>query len=107
MNESLKPVVPFKFSTITNHYNQLLLNFRGNYSVEFRVFDDGIAYRFITDKKGEVEVTNELFQVSLPEEYLLHVQQSDGLRQLMRSLTAIYVQMNGTGLQTNILYCRF
>lgn len=80
VNEFLKPVVPFKFSTITNHYNQLLLNFRGNYSVEFRVFDDGIAYRFITDKKGEVEVTNELFQVSLPEEYLLHVQQSDGFK---------------------------
>ena len=80
VNESLKPVVPFKFSTITNHYNQLLLNFRGNYSVEFRAFDDGVAYRFITHKKGEVEVADELLQVNLPEEYVLHVQQADGFK---------------------------
>ena len=27
------------------------MNFSGNYAVEFRVFDNGIAYRFVTDKK--------------------------------------------------------
>lgn len=80
VNESWNPVVPFKFSTIVNHYNQLLLNFRGNYSVEFRAFDDGVAYRFITNKKGEVEISDELFQVNLPEGYLLHVQQSNGFK---------------------------
>ncbi len=76
VNETIRPVVPFKFSTIENHYNQLLLKFRGNYSVEFRAFNDGVAYRFITDKKGEVEVMDELFQVDLPENYIMHVQQS-------------------------------
>ena len=29
------------------------MNFSGNYAVEFRVFDNGIAYRFVTDKKGD------------------------------------------------------
>ncbi|MDO4180128.1 MAG: glycoside hydrolase family 97 protein [Bacteroidales bacterium] len=76
VNERLTPVVPFKFSDITNHYNRLLLKFKGNYMVEFRAFNDGVAYRFITNKKGEVEVADELFQVSLPQDYLLHVQQS-------------------------------
>lgn len=51
VNETIKPVIPFKFSSIPNHYNQLLLKFSGNYSVEFRAFDDGVAYRFITNKK--------------------------------------------------------
>lgn len=72
--ETIKPVVPFKFSTIPNHYNQLLLRFRGNYSIEFRAFDDGVAYRFITNLKGDVEVTNELFQVDFPEDYQMHYQ---------------------------------
>ena len=49
VNEDIRPVIPFKFSTIRNHYNQLLLKFSGNYSVEFRAFDDGVAYRFITN----------------------------------------------------------
>jgi alpha-glucosidase len=74
VRESISPVVPFKFSNIENHYNQLLLKFRGDYSVEFRAFDDGVAYRFITNKKGEVEVMNEVFQVDFPEDYLVHVQ---------------------------------
>ena len=76
VDENFKPVVPFKFSNIRNHYNQLLLKFSGQYSVEFRAFDDGVAYRFISNKKGEVEVMNELFQVDFPEDYLMHTQQS-------------------------------
>lgn len=74
VNETIRPVVPFKFSNIENKYNQLLLKFSGNYQVEFRAFDDGVAYRFITNKKGEVEVMNELFQVNFPEDYPMHLQ---------------------------------
>ena len=33
VDENIHPVVPFKFSTIRNHYNQLLLKFSGNWSV--------------------------------------------------------------------------
>ena len=76
VDENFQPVIPFKFSNIRNHYNQLLLTFSGNYSVEFRAFDDGLAYRFITNKKGEVEVMNELFQVDFPADYLMHAQQT-------------------------------
>lgn len=74
VKETITPVVPFKFSSIPNNYNQLLLKFSGNYQVEFRAFDDGVAYRFITNKRGEVEVMNELFQVNFPEDYQMHLQ---------------------------------
>ena len=76
VDENIHPVVPFKFSTIRNHHNQLLLKFSGNWSVEFRAFDDGVAYRFMTNKKGEVEVNEELFQVDFPEDYQMHIQHS-------------------------------
>ena len=76
VDENFQPVIPFKFSNIRNHYNQLLLKFNGNYSVEFRAFDDGVAYRFITNKKGEVEVMNEVFQVDFPADYQMHLQRS-------------------------------
>ncbi len=33
---------------IENHYNELLLNFREGYSLAFRAYDEGVAYRFIT-----------------------------------------------------------
>lgn len=51
INESLKPIIALKHSMVSNKYNQLQLKFKGDYSVEFRAFDDGIAYRFITNKK--------------------------------------------------------
>lgn len=76
VDEIIRPVVPYKFSSIRNYYNQLLLKFSGNYSVEFRAFDDGVAYRFITNKKGEAEVMDELFQVNFPADYQMHVQRS-------------------------------
>jgi alpha-glucosidase len=80
IKEDVKPVVPFKFSTIKNHCNKLLLHFKGDYSVEFRAFDDGIACRFITRKKGKIEVLNEGFNLSLPDDYLLHLQYAGDTR---------------------------
>lgn len=80
VEDVITPVVALKYSTISNEYNQLLLKFRGDYEVEFRAFNDGIAYRFITDKKGMIEVDSETFQVNFPENYLLHMQQPRGFR---------------------------
>lgn len=70
IKEILNPVVPFKFSTIKNEYNQLLLTFNGNYSIEFRAYNDGIAYRFYSNIKENVEIVNETFAISLLYELL-------------------------------------
>lgn len=79
INREFKPVVPFKFSTITDHYNQLLLKFKGGYSVEWRVYDDGAAYRITTETKGDVDVMDETFSFSIPSEFTLHAQQSGSI----------------------------
>ena len=79
VDEQLTPVMPLKFSTVTNQYNQLTLTFK-NYSVVFRAYDDGVAYRFVTSRKGEVEVLGEEFAVNFPDDYLLHLQQPGGFK---------------------------
>jgi len=80
VDEVLTPVVPLKYSSVKNQYNSLLLNFKGDYSVEFRAFDDGIAYRFITNKNGDAEVLGEEFIINFPDNYLLHLQQPGGFK---------------------------
>lgn len=80
VKEQLTPVVPLKFSTVSNEYNQLLLKFKGDYSVEFRAFNAGIAYRFITHQKGSIEVLNEEVNLHFPASYLLHLQQPGGFK---------------------------
>lgn len=49
----------YKRSQITDHYNELILNFRGNYSVTFRAYNDGTAYRFATSMRDSIQVENE------------------------------------------------
>ncbi|HEV9037312.1 MAG TPA: glycoside hydrolase family 97 protein [Puia sp.] len=51
--------VNYKKSHIRDHYNQLTLNVKGDYSVVFRVYDDAVAYRFVTRKQGELIVRDE------------------------------------------------
>jgi alpha-glucosidase len=79
-DEIIKPYVSLKFSSVKNSYNGLSLTFKGNFAVEFRAFDDGVAYRFITTKKGDVEVIGEQFAINFPDNYLLHVQQNNGFK---------------------------
>ncbi len=80
VDEVIKPYIALKYSTVRNNYNDLLMTFKGNYAVEFRAFNDGIAYRFITSKKGDVAVMNEDFSINFPDDYLLHLQQNNGFK---------------------------
>ncbi|MCU7494060.1 MAG: glycoside hydrolase family 97 protein [Ignavibacteria bacterium] len=58
VDETIEAVVPVKNKTIRNNYNELLMSFQGNYSISFRAYDDGMAYRFITSFPGD-EITVE------------------------------------------------
>ncbi len=80
MDERIVPTVPLKFSAVENCYNQLLLSFNGDYSIEFRAFNNGIAHRFITNIKQKVEIENETFRLNFPDRYLLHMQQPGGFK---------------------------
>ncbi|MCD7935437.1 MAG: glycoside hydrolase family 97 protein [Tannerellaceae bacterium] len=74
-NETLTPYMPLKYAVVPNQYNQLRLTFAGNYAVEFRAFDEGIAYRFVTHFKNDSYVMGEDFVIRFPESYLAHLQQ--------------------------------
>ncbi len=79
-SEVIKPFISLKYAIVQNDYNSLLLSFKGNYSVEFRAFDDGIAYRFSTSKEGEMEVMNEDLSLHFPSDYTLHLLQPNGFK---------------------------
>ena len=49
----------YKKSAITDQYNQLTINFKGDFGIIFRVYNEGVAYRFSTKKKGELLIKNE------------------------------------------------
>jgi alpha-glucosidase len=51
-DEIIEPVWGVR-SQIENRYNQLRLNFEKDFSLIFRAYNEGVAYRFVTDLKGD------------------------------------------------------
>jgi alpha-glucosidase len=49
----------YKRKEIVDQYNEMTLTFQNGFSLQFRAYNDGVAYRFITAKKGDVKVVNE------------------------------------------------
>ena len=69
VSETVQTVVAVKSKTISNSYNQLNLLFKPNYTVSFRVFDNGVAYRFETNLKEEITVKNEEVNLNFSGDY--------------------------------------
>ena len=74
VSEVIRPAVPMKHSAIDNRYTQATLNMKGNYKVQFRVFDNAVAYRFILSEKDSVNVVSETFNLKPAEEMMAHYQ---------------------------------
>lgn len=72
--------IPFKNRIIKDNYNSLTLKFAGNYTVEFRAYDDGVAYRFVTDIKGDITVLDEAFSVDFVDNNTIHMQQNNSFK---------------------------
>ncbi len=62
INEIIISQVPEKRIEITDNYNELTLKFKSNFSVIFRAYNDGVAYRIATSFKDSITVQNETAQ---------------------------------------------
>lgn len=67
VDQILTAEVPTKFSQVRDNYNELTLKMAGDYSVEFRVYDNGAAYRFVTSRPGEMTVNSETADFVMPD----------------------------------------
>ncbi len=72
INEKIKPVVKQKFETILNIYNELILDFKNNYTIVFRVYDDGVAYRFKTRFNDTITIYHEQFEANFTGDYKIY-----------------------------------
>ena len=57
--DNIITAVNYKKSTIKDQCNQFTISFKGDFGLIFRVYDEGVAYRFFTKRKGEIFVKNE------------------------------------------------
>lgn len=59
----------YKKKSVQNNYNQLILNFKNDFSIEYRVFDDGAAYRFSTKNKKDITIKSEEVVLNFDQDY--------------------------------------
>ncbi len=68
VNKTIQAPV-YKRAEIQDKYNELVLYFKGDYSVIFRAYDDGVAYRFATSRKKDFLVQNEEASFNFPADH--------------------------------------
>ena len=63
----------YKKKEVENNYNELIINFKGNYKLTFRAYDDGVAYRFSTSFKKQIFVKKENVNYCFDDDYVAYI----------------------------------
>jgi alpha-glucosidase len=61
--------VNYRKTIVTDIYIQLTLSCKGDYGVIFRVYNDAVAYRYFTKRKGEIIIKNEEANFNFTEDH--------------------------------------
>lgn len=80
VEETIEPPFKLKYAKVENNHNLLTLTFKGGYKILWRVYDDGVAYRFVTDLRGDIEVMEEVAEFNLAGAQSVVGQFSEGFR---------------------------
>jgi alpha-glucosidase len=79
VNRILRPVLRIKRAEVRDSYNDVRIDFSGDFSLVVRVFDDGIAYRFVTALPGEITITDEQSTYRFVEDGLVYFPEEESL----------------------------
>ena len=67
------PAIAYKKAAVDDIYNCLAISFK-DYSIEFRAYDNAVAYRFVsTAKKGKFKVKSEKAEFNFPQDWMAWV----------------------------------
>ena len=59
INRTVKPEIREKQAEIPEQYNEATIEFNDKTKLQFRVYNDGIAYRFLLNLPGEIKIIND------------------------------------------------
>lgn len=77
-NKSEHIVAPlYRQAEFDAEYNYLTILSRDGYSLEFRAYNDGVAYRFVTAKTEDLTIKNEVVEFNFVEDYNLVIPYAD------------------------------
>lgn len=69
VNTTQIPVAPVKRKNVIDNYSELTIDFNSDFSLIFRLYNDGAAYRFQTKLPGEIKVKSEKVNLTFNKDY--------------------------------------
>ncbi|MBP5361208.1 MAG: glycoside hydrolase family 97 catalytic domain-containing protein [Bacteroidaceae bacterium] len=80
VSNSFSPVVPLKFSTVKEDYNEATISLGAEGAMLLRVMNDAVAYRMVLKEKGDIEVMDDQFRLTPAEGFTAHYQTTGTFR---------------------------
>ncbi|MDR2146818.1 MAG: glycoside hydrolase family 97 protein [Tannerella sp.] len=77
VNRIVKPVIREKQAEIPENYREATVEFSDKTRVQFRVYNDGMAYRFILDLPGDVKIISDRAAFTFDKDALLTFQKDN------------------------------
>lgn len=66
----------YRVQSFSTEYKELDLKFKGNYGILFRVYNEGVAYRFYTSFQNDIEIVNESAEFNFDKDYPVYLAHS-------------------------------
>ena len=105
-NETIIVPIPYRRKMIADKYNQLELIFKEPFSIQFRLYNDGVAYRIGTKFKDSIiiEKENALFEVEANAAiWFAHIDKRQNVDRFHTSFEAIYAKQNLSAISDTML----
>ena len=99
----------YRAEYIRDHYNSIQIRFKGKWGIEFRAYNEGIAYRFLNYSNHPFTIKDEVVRYEFPKHYMAtvpYVNVSDTLSfkgQFSNSFENTYTSTSIAGLSRNRL----
>ncbi len=106
VNETITVPVPYRRKTIPDNYVQLELTLKEPFTIQFRLYNDGMAYRVATRFKDSIIVENENATFELDEKadvWFAHMDKRQHVDRFHTSFEAIYKKQALTAIADTML----
>ena len=80
VDQIVNRVVKQKSKDVRDNYNELKINFKEDFAISFRAYNEGVAYRFETALDGELKVNSENYYVNFAGDYSIYFPEEESFR---------------------------
>ena len=80
VDTKIVPSIPLKTKVIPDKFNEMSVEFEGQFGLVFKVYDDGVAYRFVTQLDDDIKVLTEEVTFNFADDYAVYLPEEEKIQ---------------------------